>query len=856
MAPSVRAVLRRLRRAAVPVVVAAALAVVGVVFRDRIVDWFAGRGGVGDWSTPVRGKAGALAVDLSLVPNPPRQNGNHVRVELSDAAGEPTDAEVKVTYDMAAMGAMPEMKGVVTVRRRAKGRFEGGFDLPIGGGWGLIVDVTTGSKTSTARYSFTVGAPGVLALDGDDSEPAGDSMAGMPGMGSGDSMAGTPGMGGGAATPTAAPSYPPAALTALRGGLDAYARVSSGLAAGLVDQESAGRLALALRDAGKALGHASDNTSAALDASARAADAIAATSDVATARKAFADLNRAVVAVMAADPRVAGDWKLFECPMAPNYKRWFQREPAPTNPYLGREMSKCVSEVPWTAAVPTATAAGDTGEIKIDAERRQVIGLRTDKVVKAPMTLDIRAVGRVTYDETRLTDVTLRVGGFITDLRVAATGRAVKKGETLFTLYSPELYANLRPAWSLLALVAAVGVATADDAAPLPDPLTMDDAVVLARANRAEILAARARTDAAAERPAIVSALEDPTVSASIDHLPFMLSGVDGSLVVEQRFPLSRVRRHRRLAAEADARRLDSDVDRVALDVELEAATAFVMLREERQMAGILAERKLLADQVVAAATARYAAGKGMQAEVLRAELDAARIDGEIAAKTAEISAAGAMLNTSLGRPPELPLPALADGATDEPPSSVDVVRAAIDGRPELRGGRADIERANAEISVMNDMYRPMAMVQTGPSYTMADGPGWMVMVGVSVPVWRDKLRAGVAEARSMATMASEDLVAMQRMVAGDAAVARERVVAARARWLALRDQVVPRARAAVEPTIAGYTSGDLPLVSVLEMVDELTMARMELARAEREVGEAWARLDRAMGGGRAVGAR
>jgi membrane fusion protein, copper/silver efflux system len=57
------------------------------------------------------------------------------------------------------------------------------------------------------------------------------------------------------------------------------------------------------------------------------------------------------------------------------------------------------------------------------------------------MSLDLRAVGRLTYDETHLTDVTLKIGGFVTDLRVNATGQAVKKGQTLFTLYSPELYA-------------------------------------------------------------------------------------------------------------------------------------------------------------------------------------------------------------------------------------------------------------------------------------------------------------------------------------------------------------------------------------------------------------------------------
>jgi outer membrane protein TolC len=402
-----------------------------------------------------------------------------------------------------------------------------------------------------------------------------------------------------------------------------------------------------------------------------------------------------------------------------------------------------------------------------------------------------------------------------------------------------------------LAAATAVTARAGDELAPLPSPLRLEDATALARAGRAEIDAARARADAAAARPRIVSALEEPMVIASVDHLPFALHGVDASLVVEQRFPLSRVRRHRADVARADARRLAADVDRVALDVEAEAARAFVMLREERAMAAILGEQRALAEQLVRAATARYAGGKGMQADVMRAELGVVRITAELDARVAGVRAAEAMLNTSLGRPADAPVPALADDADEEPPPAAELARAALDRRPELRVGRAEVERAKADVAVMKDMYRPMAMVQTGPAYTMSDGAGWMLMVGVSLPIWRGKLAAGVDEARAMTRMAERDLSAMRTMIAGDTAAARERVVAAGGRWRALRDQVLPRAQAAIEPMVAAYVGGDMPLVSVIEMIDMATMTRMELAAAERDLGLARAALARAVAAGR-----
>lgn len=57
------------------------------------------------------------------------------------------------------------------------------------------------------------------------------------------------------------------------------------------------------------------------------------------------------------------------------------------------------------------------------------------------MTLSIRAVGEVQYDETRLSDVNLRMSGWVQRLVVDETGQRVRRGQTLFTLYSPELYA-------------------------------------------------------------------------------------------------------------------------------------------------------------------------------------------------------------------------------------------------------------------------------------------------------------------------------------------------------------------------------------------------------------------------------
>jgi len=81
------------------------------------------------------------------------------------------------------------------------------------------------------------------------------------------------------------------------------------------------------------------------------------------------------------------------------------------------------------------------GVIFVDPTRRQEFGVRTGRVVRQSVRRQLRAVGRVTYDETRMEDVTLKFDGWIVRLLVNATGQAVQKGQPLFTFYSPELHA-------------------------------------------------------------------------------------------------------------------------------------------------------------------------------------------------------------------------------------------------------------------------------------------------------------------------------------------------------------------------------------------------------------------------------
>ncbi|HSN81998.1 MAG TPA: efflux RND transporter periplasmic adaptor subunit [Polyangiales bacterium] len=118
----------------------------------------------------------------------------------------------------------------------------------------------------------------------------------------------------------------------------------------------------------------------------------------------------------------------YTCPMHPSVR---QASPGKC-PICGMELT------------PVTNEDLNTGTVVVDEVRRQQIGVTTSEVKRRELSRDIRAVGQVKVDETLLADVNLRMSGWVQDLYVDETGQPVKKGQTLFTLYSPELYAAER----------------------------------------------------------------------------------------------------------------------------------------------------------------------------------------------------------------------------------------------------------------------------------------------------------------------------------------------------------------------------------------------------------------------------
>jgi RND family efflux transporter MFP subunit len=124
----------------------------------------------------------------------------------------------------------------------------------------------------------------------------------------------------------------------------------------------------------------------------------------------------------------------YQDPMHP----WYKSDKPGIAPDCGMKL------VPVYADEQRIAAAGPLppGTVQISPARRQLMGVTTALAEYRPIEKTIRTVGQVAIDETRLADVHVKVNGWIQKVFVDFTWQPVKKGEPLFTLYSPDLLAT------------------------------------------------------------------------------------------------------------------------------------------------------------------------------------------------------------------------------------------------------------------------------------------------------------------------------------------------------------------------------------------------------------------------------
>jgi Cu(I)/Ag(I) efflux system membrane fusion protein len=126
----------------------------------------------------------------------------------------------------------------------------------------------------------------------------------------------------------------------------------------------------------------------------------------------------------------------YTCPMHPSI---VQDHPGKC-PICGMDLVP-MTLAPTSAGDSSGPAVGGLAPVTIDPSRQQLIGLRTAPVTEGKVGGTWRTNGRVALDETRVRRVNMKVPAFVERVYADFTGKPVRQGEPLFSVYSPELLA-------------------------------------------------------------------------------------------------------------------------------------------------------------------------------------------------------------------------------------------------------------------------------------------------------------------------------------------------------------------------------------------------------------------------------
>ncbi len=109
--------------------------------------------------------------------------------------------------------------------------------------------------------------------------------------------------------------------------------------------------------------------------------------------------------------------------------------PMPTKDHMGMDYIPVYADAASASDMPTGT-------VTIDPVTEQNIGVRIALAERKTLSRAIRSVGRVTFNEERVTRLHPKVDGWVDKLFIDKTGDRVKKDTMLLSIYSPQLMAT------------------------------------------------------------------------------------------------------------------------------------------------------------------------------------------------------------------------------------------------------------------------------------------------------------------------------------------------------------------------------------------------------------------------------
>ncbi|XZE55848.1 TolC family protein [Planctomycetaceae bacterium SH139] len=378
-----------------------------------------------------------------------------------------------------------------------------------------------------------------------------------------------------------------------------------------------------------------------------------------------------------------------------------------------------------------------------------------------------------------------------------------------------------------------------------------------------KILAARQRVAAASNVIPQAKALPDPTFNNTFwplhDNALQTAGGrVGNQMSVNQMVPFPDKLKTKAVIASREVQIAQTAVDAIAREITESVRLAYYEVWFATRAITIIEETKDLVADLTDVAEARYRSG-GSQQDVLRAQLETDRLDEKLIALRKQKQVAQADLATLLQQPVNLLPEASSElGVNDTPQQIESLIALAEQCNPKLRGLAWEIQRDR-------DKER-LACLQQYPDFSVglnwglisdghdvispvADGnDNLSISFGTTLPIWREKINAGIREAAHRRSSTTRRLEAerdelygkIRRLIVQADALVEQRNI--------YEGRIIPRTEDTLKLSIADYRGKRTDFFTLIETYRELLMFETQLARIDATLAGTIAQLDRTVG--------
>ena len=381
-----------------------------------------------------------------------------------------------------------------------------------------------------------------------------------------------------------------------------------------------------------------------------------------------------------------------------------------------------------------------------------------------------------------------------------------------------------------------------------------------AQVERANPRIAAANALAAAARARVPGTRRPPDPQLQLGFMNYALPGLApmpvigmSQLQLMQMLPLGGKLRSAGRAADAQASATGERARDVVWETRSAAAMAFYDLYAVDGQLDIARETLRLLRDIERTTQSMYRVGEGRQADVLRAQVEIARMAEDTLRMRAMRATMVAKLSALLDRDADQAIGrAVLPQFPDTLPTRASLAALASTDRPMIRAGLDDVRSAEASQQLARREIWPdlqVGVVYGQQGNEMGTDRMGSLMLGASLPVFaRDRQLRMREEAAAMTRMAQADLAAMRAETRGKIGEAYASLERARTLVRLYRTTVLPQAEATVASALAAYRVGSVDFMTLLEDRMTVNEYRQQLYVLDAEQGKAWAELEMLIG--------